>query len=374
MRILKYVILSLILLNLSSFFFFNVSQVVSSLMSYGTYVLLMAYFVLRKGGKPNLWVLITGISFFMIAGLNFHSGKESEYYGSLIKFVITIVFGGALVKDITVKEMYTFLFIGALSPIVHAVAYPDNYGRYSGFYINANTAGFIAAIAFTLTFQIKKVLFRNLGQILITIGGLVTFSRTFILMWLLTNLISLKISIKNIKIIGVGFGLLVLLVIFGELFSLNTVRLKTITNLLDNKEGAVEDAGEASRTETWALYYDYILDKPLQGNGYNSFQASGFHSVSVHNAFLLIIGEAGIVPFLLFVGFCIYILYKGVLLFKLAPYILMQSVSFVMFMLTFHNFFQMEWVLLITLWIFQQIKEKSIVLQNQVLISETSTQ
>lgn len=373
MRILRYVILSLILLNLPSFFFFNISQVSSNLMSYGTYVLLIVYFVLKKGGKPNLWVLITGITFFLIAGLNFHSGDESKYYGTFIKFIITVVCGSALVRDVTIKELYTFLFIGALSSIVHAVAYPDNYGRYSGFYINANTAGFIAIIAYTLTFRIKNVLHKNLAQILITLSGLVTFSRTFILMWVVVNLISLKISIKNVKILGVGFGLVVLLVVFGELFKLNTVRLNTLTDLLDQKEGAIEDAGEASRTETWEIYYDYILEKPFQGNGYNSFQSSGFNRVSVHNSFLLIIGEAGIVPFLMFVGFCIYFVAKGIALFEIAPYILMQGVSFILFMLTFHNVFQMDWILIITLWIFQQIKEKSEEQQAKVSIGEAAS-
>ena len=356
MRVLKYVIMALTLLNIPSIIFFEVSPAISSVLSYGTYALLIVFFILEKGSKPNMWLLILGLTFFTIAGINFYAGEESEYFITFVKYIITIVCGSALVKKITPNEIFIFLFIGALSIFINAAIFPSKFGRYSGLYVNANLAGFIAVIAYSLTFRIKRFSIRTILQVLITLAGIFTFSRTFILIWVLLNLISLKINIKNIRILAIGVGLLLLLSFFGSVFKLNTTRLKQFTAVINSEEGAITQANEASRTETWALYYDAILENPFFGNGYNSFQKIGLHSVSIHNNYLLFLGEAGLVPFLIFLGLSIYLLYMGYKLFDLAPYLLLQAIAFFLFMLTFHNFLTTDAVLVLTLWMFYQIK------------------
>jgi O-antigen ligase len=359
MKVLKYIIMALTLLNLPMVFFFYVSQSISTVMSYATYALILVYYLLNKGGKPNLWLLVLGISYFLIAGINFYSGTEREYYTSFIKYIIIIFCGVALVRKISVNELYFFLFIGAISPIIHAIWYPDSYGRYSGLYYNPNMAGFIAIIAYTLTFKMKNIAIRSFAQILTTLGGLVTFSRTFIVIWLLINLISLKISFKNVRIFAVGFGLLIVIVSFGELFNLNMIRLKKFNAILNEQQGAIQSANEDSRTETWAIYYDYVKEKPIFGNGFGSFQASGYSYIGAHNSFLLVLGEAGILPLIFFIVFCLYLIIKGFKIFETDPYIIMQAIAFTLFMLTCHNLFTTEYVLILILWIYEQIRSKT---------------
>ncbi|WP_411032154.1 O-antigen ligase family protein [Spongiimicrobium sp. 3-5] len=367
MNILKYIILTLTVLNLPSVFFFHVDPTLSSLMSYGSYALLILFYVLSKGGKPNIWLLVLGLAYFLIAGVNFYSGLERDFYVFLIKYIIIIVGGSALVKKTTVNELFVFLVIGSISIIAHAVFFPDRFGRYSGFYINPNMAGFIAIMAYTLTFKIKNFYSKSLAQIIITIGGIVTFSRTFILIWVITNLLSISISIKNLRILAIGLGLLVSLTIFGPMLKLNTERLNQFTAILNKEEGALKSANKESRTETWAVFYDYVIEKPFFGNGYGAFQTNGLNHVGAHNSFLLVLGESGIIPFLIFIGLCLYFIFMGAQLFRHTPYLLMQGIAFSLFILTCHNFFDTDYLLIIALWMYNKINvEKEA--QKQMLL------
>ena len=356
MKVLKYVILILVILNIPTAFFFGGNLALGSLLSYFTYGLLLVFFVLQKGGKPNIWLLLLGVSYFLIGGVNLYSGMEGEFFITFTKYLVTIIAGSVFVKHVSINELLFFLIIGTLSIIVEAAFFSTSYGRYGGLYINANLGGFIAIVAYTLTFNIKKFYIRTILQIVITICGIITFSRTFLIIWVLVNLISIRISVKNVRILAAGFGLLVLLTIFGSLFKLNTTRLNMFTAVINEEQGSLKQANEASRTETWAIYYPYIEDKPFFGNGYNSFQSTGFSSVSVHNAYLLILGESGLFPFLLFLLMNLYFVFMGLKLFKQKPFLVMQGIAYALFMLTFHNFFTMDSMLILALWIFHQIR------------------
>ncbi|QCW99658.1 O-antigen ligase family protein [Aggregatimonas sangjinii] len=356
MKVLKYAILTLTFLNIPTAFFFGGNQAIGSVLSYLTYGLLLVFLIVHKGGKPNVWLLLLGLSYFLISGVNLYSGIESDFFITLIKYLIAIFAGSVFVKHIKINELLFFLIIGTLSIIVEAAFFSTSYGRYGGLYINANLGGFVAILAYTLTFNVKKFYIRTLFQVVITICGIITFSRTFLIIWVLINLISMRISVKNVRILAAGFGLLVLLPIFGSLFKLNTTRLNLFTAVVNQEQGSLQNANEASRTETWAIYYPYIADKPFFGNGYNSFQSTGFSPVSVHNAYLLILGEAGLFPFVVFLTMNIYFLVMGVKLFKQKPFLIMQGIAFALFMLTFHNFFTMDFMILLALWIFHQIR------------------
>lgn len=359
MKVLKHAILTLILFNLPTFSFFYLNQAIGGITSYMTYVLLLAFYFFYGRDKINVWVLIIGLTYFTISGLNFHSGTEREYITFFIKNLILITAGSSFVKHVKENELFYYLLVGSASIIVHSLLFPDNFGRYSGFYFNSNLAGFIAIMVYALTFSIKGFTKRSLLQGIITIAGILTFSRTFILLWILTNLISLRISVKNLRIIGISIGLLAMFLLFAELFNANTLRLRSLTALVNNEQGAINKASQGSRTETWSLYYDYILEKPLFGNGFGSFQRTGFHDVAVHNSYLLVLGEAGIIPFVLLIGLFFYMALKSFRVFKTKPFLLMLNISLLLFLLTFHNFFSNDQVLLMTLWIYYQIKREN---------------
>src|SRR5690606_40079461 len=113
--------------------------------------------------------------------------------------------------------------------------------------------------------------FRLNLQIVFTIMGLLTFSRTFILLWLLTNLIAVRIDIKNLRVFLYGFGLLTVLVLFSEFLPVKNPRLEQIKAAINGEQVQTAVISEDSRTETWSLYYDALFERPFLGSGYNSF-------------------------------------------------------------------------------------------------------
>jgi O-antigen ligase len=215
-------------------------------------------------------------------------------------------------------------------------------------------------MGFALTYSLKNKYTRTLVQIICTIAGIITFSRTFIIIWILINILSIRISIKNIRILAVGAALFVALITFGELFKLNMIRLKQFSSILNNEEGAVTAANDDSRSDTWAQYYDNILEKPLLGNGYGALSGYGIYPTGAHNSFIMVLGEGGIIPFIVFTGIYLYILYCGIKLFDYSPHIIMQGIAIFLFLLTFHNYWDNLYIVLITLWIYKETKIKKI--------------
>lgn len=356
MNILKYTILALTILNLPTVTLFWVSEGLGSLLNYSVYGFLLLYYFLNKGGIPNMWMLIIGISYYSFSGLNFEYGGDPKYYFFFfLKYIIFIICGSKFVENVNKFELLVFLFLGSISIIIHAAFYPDNFGRYSGLYMNPNAATFIAIMGYALTYSLQNKYVKTLVQIICTIAGIITFSRTFIIIWILVNLLSIRISIKNIRVLAIGAALFVALITFGELFKLNTIRLKQFSSVLNNEEGAVAAANDDSRSDTWAQYYDNILEKPIIGNGYGALSGYGIYPTGAHNAFIMVLGEAGIVSFIIFTGLYLYILFCGIKLFDYSPHILMQGIAIFLFLLTFHNYWDNLYILIITLWICNEI-------------------
>ena len=347
------------ILNLPTAMLFWVNESLGSVFNIAVYGLLLVYYFLNEGGRTYVWMLILGISYYTLSGLNFEYGGDPKYYFFFfIKYIVFIVCGSRFVSHVSKLELIIFLLLGAISIIIHALFYPDSYGRYSGLYMNPNAASFIAIIGYALTYSLQNKYFKIFAQIIFSIGGIITFSRTFIIIWILVNLLSLRINIKNIRILAVGGALFVALITFGELFKLNTIRLKQFSAILNNEQGAVSAANDDSRSDTWAHYYDNILEKPLLGTGYGALSGNGIYPLGAHNSFIMVIGEAGILPFIVFIGIHLYILFCGIKFFDYSPHIIMQGIAIFLFLLTFHNYWVTLYILIITLWIFHEIDIK----------------
>lgn len=336
-----------------------VGEGIGSMSSYLLYGLLAIYIFTNKFVKPNLWLLLIGISYYMLSGLHFVYRTDAiAFIIAFVKFIIIILAGNILVKKVNNFEFFVFLLIGSFSVIIHNIFFPDAFGRYSGLYLNPNAAGFIAIIGYALTYGLRNKYLKTSAQIIFTIAGIITFSRTFLVIWGIINLLSLKISIKNVRILAAGLALLISLITFGELFKFDTMRLEQFTAVLNNEKGGFEKANKDSRTETWATYYDDILEKPFLGNGYGALSGFGIHFIGVHNSFLMILGESGLIPFIIFTSLYLYIFIWGLKLFKIAPNILMQSIALILFLLTNHNFFTTDYIIISTLWVHWQIIDK----------------
>lgn len=325
--------------------------------------------MLSKKGKTNIWLIVTGLSYYLISALQYY-GEFKPFLTLFLKYLIVVICGYELIKETSKKEMYVFLIIGALSILMHTLFFTSDYGRYSGFYINPNVGGFICITGYGLSYGMENKKIKFIGQFIFTLMGLLTFSRTFIVLWLLLNLLSIFINIKNIKIFALGALILGTLFMIDEFVGLNNPRFQQLKAIVTNEKVDSDEINQNSRTETWARFYEYILDKPITGNGYGAFQGGGVHRLGSHNSYLLVIGESGIIPFLIFTSLFFYLIYKGIILFKLAPNILMQAIGLSVFLLANHNFFNFYYITFLTMWLQYQI----ILYDNQLQKTNKSLQ
>lgn len=355
MKILKYVTFGLVILNIPAIALSAYGGGIGSLLSYVTILFLAIYYFLEKKTRPNWWLIIISILFFMIGGLQF-IGLTSGFIYDTIKYFIYLISAYELVKNTSIAEFNIFLLLGALTVPLEALLFTSEYGRYAGFYINANVAGFICITGYATTYGLKNVTAKLIGQFLFTLAGLLTFSRTFIVIWLLINVISLKISIKNIRIFGLGFLIIGTLFFIDEVVGLNNPRFDQLKGIVNNEGVDTEEINEDSRADTWARFYDKILESPIIGNGYGSFSGKEGHGLGVHNSYLMVLGEAGILPFILFVLYIGYLLVMSIFYFNKKPNLIMQSIALSLFLLANHNFFTFYYVSFAAMWIQYQIE------------------
>ena len=353
MKIFRVILLILILWNIPSIALYSISPGLGGLLSLTTIGLLLFYYLLEKKTIANWWLIIIALFYFTISSFQYY--YETKFIvNDVLKYFVVIIAGYELIKKVSKEELLLFIFIGSISIVIDAIVFPTKFGRYSGFYLNPNEAGFICIYGYALIFSIKNTSIKLLGQFVFTLMGLLTFSRTFIVIWLIINIISLKVSLKNIKIIGVGILIFSSLIFIDETIGLNNPRFEQLKNIVNNKNVSSQKINEDSRVDTWIQFYDKILESPIFGSGYGTFSGKT-GALGAHNSYLMIIGEAGIIPFMLFLGYICYLFYWSLYLFKKSPYLLMQTSVIAMFLLTDHNFFNFYHVLFVVMWVQYQI-------------------
>jgi O-antigen ligase len=368
MKILKFIILSLILFNIPAIILVNFGASLGSLFSYITIILLVIFYFLEKKTTPNWWIIILALSFYLISSFQYY-GVTKDFYMVFVKYLIFVLCGYELTKGVSAIEFFYFFLIGAISIGIEAMFLPSIYGRYSGLYLNPNVAGFICIYGYSLTYALKNTSLKLIGQFIFTLMGLLTFSRTFIVIWVLLNIISLKISIKNIRILGIGILIFSTLLFIDEEVGLNNPRFEQLKNIANNENVSVTEINEDSRLDTWAKYYDKIFESPLFGSGYGTFSGN-MDSQGVHNTYLMIIGEAGIIPFFIFISLIIYLYYWSIIFFKRSPNLIMQTVALTIFLLANHNFFTFYYVTFAAMWIQYQIYKLNVGESNDEKILE----
>jgi hypothetical protein len=361
MKYLKTVILVLLFCNLPSFSLVHLDATSGAILSYGMFLLIALYFFNKKE-TPIVPLVILGLFYFLISVV-IDSQNSDGFIATFLKYFIFVTMGTSVIRDTTKNEIFILLLIGALSIIYESVFVIDIGGRYSGFYLNPNFAGCICILGYCFSFSISDKKMKIIGQILFSYAGFVTFSRTFLLLWVLVNILSLSISYKNSYKIILGIVLVSFFVSFGNKFDFNSKRLEAFATILDGKIS--QDLAENSRTETWAKYYDRILDHPFFGNGYLSFSGKTYGEddkaygiEGVHNTPLLIIGESGIFVFLYFLWLYGGFVFSGIHYFKKDFLLLLVSFSLFIYLLTTHNFFNNYILLSISIWLFQQFQIK----------------
>ncbi|WP_161595342.1 O-antigen ligase family protein [Maribacter aurantiacus] len=319
---------------------------------------------MRRNLVFNSWLLILGIFYFGIGSLvnqTFITESTLTYLILIVKYFITIIGGYQVLRDTSKSELLLILIIGCLTVFLQIFIFYNpltDGSRYSGFYLNPNSLGFICIMGYGLTFSMDKN-WKLIGQIIFTIVGFLTFSRTFIIVWLLINVLAIRLSIKNIRTLLVGGVLLIGLITYNSFLPNSNARLDAMTKIFEGKSKNTSKLEEGGRTETWANFYPFIYSQPIFGNGYGAFSGNGVGGAAgVHNAYLKVIGEAGIFAFLIFILIFIMLIKNSYDIFLNQPHLFLMSTGLSLFLLTNHNYFDSGYVLFFTMWLQFQTKEQ----------------
>lgn len=362
LQILRYTILALVIVNIPSGAQLYLGGAVGSALSYSEYALMIAYYFLsRKNGRLNFWMIALGLTYFAISGLQYDD-KLDWFFINMVKFMIVVIFGYEVVKDTTHREMVFFLLLGAATIALQAFVLGGgsaSYGRYSGFYLNPNGAAFICSSGYAASFVLKNKTWQTYVKILFTILGLLTLSRTFILTWILLNLISIKFDIKNVRIFVYGFFLLLGFFILSESLSNRNPRIEQLKRMATGEKVSMTEVGEGSRDETWAKYYDDIVKNFWFGNGYDTFNIKDFKNrrPGVHNTYLLVLGEGGIIPLLILLAMYITLSLRAFSIFNSHPNLALQLMVLLLFLMAAHIYFTHHYIAFISMWLQYNIME-----------------
>ena len=366
MQILKYILLVLILLNIPTFSIASISPGLGSATSMLLLLCVILYYFFEEKLPPVIPLVVLGLSYYMISSLSY-TEDTTEFLKDLIRYFIFVLGIRKLASVTSKQEICFFLLIGAVSIIINAFIFSNAYGRYSGFYINPNKAGFVCIIGFALTYSIKQGSLKLLAQFLFAIAGLMTLSRSFIVLFILVNLISIVIDKKNVITLVSGVIALTLILSLSSI-KLNTDRFNALKSIFSDDVDTTTITKE-TRDETWANYIDGIMTNPLFGQGYKKLHGKpkGFYSnddVGVHNSFLMIIGEAGIIPFIVVVVLYMSMLIRSFKIFREEPVYLIISLLLLFYLMVSHNYFDNFLLLFITVWLYNNIKTSNATLLN----------
>ena len=364
--LLKYVLLFMLFCNMTAFALVYVGPSMGSLVSYATSLLLLIYYFFSKPWhKPATPFIIFTILFFTISSFNYSEVDTTNFFmKEFLRFMIAIVCGTELMHRSKPKDFFYIFLIGGVSVIINAVIFPEAnalygliQGRYSGFFLNPNFAGSACLFGFALSYTIKSKTWRLIGQFAFTLGGIFTLSRTFIIIWLLINTIPIIKSKKNLLVPIIGGIVLIGVFTFADTKIFASDRFAALESFFDEGPVKTKTLEQDSRTGTWAMYYDMISNKPLFGHGFMKLQKKTGLLPGVHNTYLMVIGEAGIIPFLILIGLYGYLLFESFRQFKSRPELFYIMLIVSLAMMVGHTYFFVYNNVLLSIYVYLELRK-----------------
>ena len=356
------------LLNIPSIALKTQSIGLSSPISYLLFTLLGVLIFTNKTKFPKQIVFLAGIS-----SLYFFIGSFQSNEGFIILFIVYVkfllyIFGLFIsLRHVNQNTIILLLLAGAITILLDSlyfrfndfqgIDYVSKTGRYAGFYLNPNTASVVCLVGLVLSIT-KKDTWGIVLSIAFSFLGFLTLSRTFIIMWFLIIAIYLFYNRKHIINTFLFFGVaLFILVTFSEKLNLDADRFEFLIGLFSGSVNE-EVLNNDSRQNTWAKFYYDILDSPIIGNGYASFSKSS-DGVGVHNTFLLILGESGFLPFVLFISVFVRLLYRTFRSIRYDISTFFLIITLTVMLLVNHNFFTDGLLIFILTFIIYKITQKT---------------
>ena len=366
LELIKYVLLFLLLCNMPAFGYTYLSPSIGSLISYSISGLLIVYaFFIKPWHKPAIPFILFALLFFTITSFSYTETDTTNFFmKESLRFMIAIVCGTELLYRCKPRDFFYIFLIGAFSVIINAVIFPEANaahglisGRFSGFFLNPNFAGSACLFGFALSYNIKSRPWQLIGQFAFTLAGIFTLSRTFVIVWLLINIIAITKSKKNLFVPIIGVVVLIGVFTFTDSKIFASDRFDALESFFDEGPVQTKTLERDSRTGTWAMYYDMILEKPFFGHGFMKLQKKTALLPGVHNTYLMVIGEAGIIPFLILIGLYGYLLIASFVQFKVRPELFYIMIIVSLAMLVSHTYFFAYNNLLLSIYVYLELRK-----------------
>nr|WP_246504977.1 O-antigen ligase family protein [Microvirga antarctica] len=205
-----------------------------------------------------------------------------------------------------------------LSPyIAPYLDYKGPEGRATGLFGSPNDAGVAALYCLVLiaAYPAKSRLVTAIHAIIALVALALTFSKAGILclglltLFILVERRSLKLILLAILAFAIA-GIALQYLFDHDLFGLSREQRERIADVLNLAGGEVTTRATTGRTILWETGIWRIEDQLPSGSGLGSFHSLEGGSrgsvevwLGVHNTFLMIIGEAGLIPFVIFMTF-----------------------------------------------------------------------
>lgn len=313
----------------------------------------------------------------MIAGLNGNSADVfwglRYYLPGLVVFTVFLHSIKSIIKEkgllYMVKMIGYIINLNALLCIVEyatkgALGLAVTDGRYSGLTVNPNDAGFIfnISVIFGLMIWGRHRSGWNLVMIIVPLIAIIlTFSKTAMISALIILLISLRAilgqRLRNAKLRygSISLRFIYFMILFSIGFytvnkfskSFDTYQTRRIEQVSSVIRGTINYEVSSKRLELAQIAIDKLSNDWIFGSGIKTFSRMDEASLGVHNQFLLVLGESGLIPFFLFIYFN-YKLFKhrisGVIINRT---IRLSIISFCLYCLTCHNIFFSKSIMLI---------------------------
>ncbi len=256
---------------------------------------------------------------FYISSLFFiKKGKFSSLLRILLFFFLFTTLFTAIAQQIGLIKIYSNVSGGI-----------GTGGRQAGFFGNPNEAGAFAN--YTLVMLLSSFLYFKKGKIFILLviplalySVFVSFSKAAMLISILILFFFLLFSIRNIVKVGKKnrksiflFFILLFIIATKIVTHFNSVyedlsqgQQKRMLTFMALAQGNIDEKTTSGRNILFEHGWEKIKVAPIFGNGLGSFHRlnSGPIHLGIHNTYLMVIGESGIIPISIFliIGFLMF--------------------------------------------------------------------
>jgi len=289
------------------------------------------------------YLLIAGISWCFFSHLHF---RDVPYYRVFRKQIPAILLVYAFYKytlyegernglNNVLAFITVFMFLvtmtipfGELIGLKNVIEYKAT-TRESGVFSNPNKAG--AHINYNLALVLFFILNSRrwswvfIGMLpLVLYSTVVTFSKSAMVSALLIVLVFLFINLRGFYRLGgrrrkkLSFFLAMILVagaasgpiIVNFIQTLNKHQLARILQVGQIMSGQIDENTTTHRSTLWGEGLEIIKNFPITGHGFGSFSKLPEGRLNVHNTYLMVLGEAGIFPFIALMIFVLMLYYR----------------------------------------------------------------